>query len=142
MSDKDLLNLDLVQKDLTSDFLFLVGTLLGMSLNLKAEQDIVNPEASNPTGGNEAEKGSSGTDPVVVVIALFLVATSILAYTAVSRLDILESEQPMEPDMTADRNINGTKLNIIGLLFRITGYILSIIGIQMKNAGPGEVSSP
>jgi len=132
ISGKALFDLDMVEKDMISDLLFLVGTLLGMSINYKARQDIICPEA---------KKTSSGVDPVIIVVLLFLIGTSILAYTAYSRLKRQVSEPDGEPDRTAVNNIKGTELNLTGLLFRITGYILSIIGISMKNVSPAEISS-
>ncbi len=136
ISQDDIFNLDLIQKDITSDILFLIGTLLGLYANIKAEDEIVCPEESKASDQSEAEKSTSRNELIVVVLVFFLAAAIILTYTAYTRLDKQVSELDKEPDMTFINNISGSKLNILGLLLRISGYIISIIGNQIKADNP------
>lgn len=136
ISQDDLFNLGLLQKDKVSDLLFLIGTLLGIYANTEAEQEIVCPEKSKASGRSEAEKSTSRSELIVVVILLFLAAAIILTYTAYARLGKQVSELDKEPDMTILNNISGSKLNILGLLLRIAGYTLSAVGNQIKADNP------
>jgi len=136
LSQDDLFNLELIKKDKLSDLLFLIGTLIGIYVNSKAEQDIVCPEETHTSGQSEAAEETSLTELVVVVILLFLGGVIILSYTARARLSKQISELDGEPDISVINNIAGSKLDILGLFFRMIGYVLSAVGNQIKADNP------
>lgn len=135
-SQDDLFNLELIQNDKTADILFLIGTLLSMYVNTKAEQRILCPEEVQTLGQSAAAQQSTLSELIVVVILLFLAAAIILTYTAYTRLSKQKAELSKEPDQTVINNITGSELNIIGLLIRVVGYVLSAVGNQIKADNP------
>lgn len=136
ISQDDLFDLELIKKDKLSDLLFLIGTFIGMYVNSKAEQKIVCPEEAQASSQSEAAQETTPSELIVVVILLFLSGTIILANTAYTRLNKQITDLNKEPDMTFINYIAGSKLNILGLLIRIVGYVFSFVGNQIKAENP------
>ena len=136
ISQDDLFNLDLIQKDKTSDLLFLIGTLIGMYVNSKAEQQILCPEETQDSSQSAAAREATLGELVVIFILFFLAAAVILTSTACARLSKQKSEISEEPDQTTINNIKGSELNILGLLLRVIGYVLSAVGNQIRVDNP------
>ncbi|HWR60622.1 MAG TPA: hypothetical protein VN580_03375, partial [Clostridia bacterium] len=105
-------------------------------VNAKAEQDILRPEETHSSGQGEAAEETSLTELVVVVVLLFLGGVILIAYTAYARLNKQIAELDAEPDTAVINNIAGSKLDILGLLLRIAGYVLSAAGNQIKADNP------
>ena len=136
ISQDDLFNLDLIQKDKTSDILFLIGTIIGMYVNTKAEQQILCPEETQASSQSAAAREATLGELVVIFILFFLAAAVILTATACARLSKQKAEISEEPDQTTINNIKGSELNILGLLLRVIGYVLSAVGNQIRVDNP------
>lgn len=136
LNPDDAFELEMVQQDLLSDLVFLIGTLISIYQNKKAEQEILNPEENlpSPTGAFQSEEVPFGFGPIVLV--LFLIGTAILAMAAMQRLDKQKAEAGPNPDQTTANNIKGGEIVITGQLIRIIGYIISIFGENIRNANP------
>jgi hypothetical protein len=135
LSPDSAFDLELVQQDLLSDLVFLIGTLISIYQNKKAEQEIINPaENQSPAGDYPEYEAPFGFGPIVLV--LFLIGTAILAFAAIQRLNKEKYEAGPNPDQTTINNLNGGEMVIFGQFVRITGYIISILGEQIRAANP------
>ncbi|HYF82883.1 MAG TPA: hypothetical protein VEB00_07625 [Clostridia bacterium] len=136
ISQDDLFNLELIQKDKVSDVLFLIGTLIAMYVNSKAEQKILCPEVTQASGDSAVAQATTINELVIVVVLLFLAATIILAYTSSTRLSKLKAEKGKTADQTVINNISGNELVVLGFLIRIVGYITSYVGNRIRADNP------
>jgi hypothetical protein len=136
LNQEDAFELQMVQQDLLSDTLFLIGTLISINQNKEAEQKIINPGENQPSGMNAVSSDNVpfGLGPITLV--LFLAGTAILAYTGTERLNKQKAEAGSNPDQTTVNNIRGGEIVIWGQLVRIIGYIISITGERIRNANP------
>ena len=136
LGQEDTFELGLIRQDLISDALFLIGTLISISQNIKAEKEIIGPTENKPSMLNAAspKNVSFGFGPVVLV--LFLAGTSVLAAAATERLNKQKAKAANNADQTTAKNINGGEIIILGQLIRIIGYIISISGTRIKDENP------
>ncbi len=136
ISQDDLFDLELIQNDKASDMIFLIGTLIGIYVNTKAEQEILCPEKTQSSSQSTAANEATFSELIVVVILCFLVGTVIIAYTECIRLSRQKAELSKDPDQSVINNIKGSELNILGLFLRIAGYTFSVVGNQIKADNP------
>lgn len=136
LNQEDAFELSLVRQDLLSDAVFLIGTLISIGQNIKAEEEIINVEENQP-----AETISDFSDIVpfglgLAPLVLFLIGTAIIAYTSTERLNRDKAEAGSNPDQSTINNIKGSEIVIFGQFIRITGYLISILGEKVKLANP------
>ena len=136
ISQDDLFNLELIQKDKISDVLFLIGTLISMYVNSKAEQKIVCSEETQTSSQSSAAEQATTSELIIVVVLLFLSATIILAYTSSARLSKQKAELSKDADQTTINNISGSELVVLGFLIRIVGYVTSYVGNRIRADNP------
>ena len=136
LNQDDSFDLKLVRQDLLSDIIFLIGTLISISQNTDAEEKIINPGEKQPSEASSASPDNIpfGFGPIVLV--LFLIGTTILAFTASERLNRQKAEAAGNADQTTLDNIKGGEIVILGQLIRIVGYITSITGEGIRAANP------
>ena len=136
ISQDDLFNLELIQKDKISDILFIIGTLIGMYVNSEAEHKIVCPEETQTSSQSAVTQETTTNELIIVVILLFLAGTIILAYTAYTRLSKLKAELSKDTDQSVINNISGSELAVLGFFIRIVGYVTSYVGNRIMDDNP------
>lgn len=125
-----------IHQSLLSDALFLIGTIISINENTRAEQEIVNPDRNQISAMGTAFEDTAPIGLGIVVLTLFLIGTAILALTALERVNRQKAEAGESADQTTINNIKGGETVILGQLLRIIGYIISIAGESIKAANP------
>lgn len=136
LNREDTFELQLIHEDLLADALFLIGTIIAINQNTADEEKIINPDKNQTPGTSMADTDNAPLGLGTLPLQLFLAATIILAATGSERLNKQKSEAGNSPDQTTANNIKGGEIVIFGQLLRIIGYIISIMGENIKTANP------
>ncbi len=136
ISQDDLSELKLLEIDNISSVFFLIGTFIAMYATSEAEQEIVSPGKNQPSGRSVATPTSSRSELLILFNILFFIGSILLANTASARLSKQKSDISKNGTQSEINNLKGTEIVLLGIIFRIVGYVLAIIGNKLRADNP------
>lgn len=137
LSNKDIFDLGLIQKEKLGDILFGIGTILAWISSKQAEANIIQGKTEQPSYQDGATSENDPAKTVALAAWVFLAAIIIFAITSYKKFVEQKSDINASSSPADYKKLAGSEITAFGNIVKVIGFTIVAVGDQITANSSG-----